>query len=185
MDRNGQVTVDGWTYGGPETQEALLRHQGRGPIQFGRNPDDLAAKAVAFDADGRPICEGIEPIAPGAYDSFEGIRTAKRNAKDIPAKVAAAKAASETLDDAEFAAAMAHLPMPSDAAPDPGAGARVVAGHFDASLAARRTRAGPQDAAEVLAKPAPARADRQDGVPAEYLRNLDAHLAQRMGSKGS
>ncbi len=76
VDRFGQVKRDGWIYGGPSTQEALLRFHGKGQILLGRDPDDLSAPAVAYDAEGNMICEGIEPVRRGAYGSVDGIRDA-------------------------------------------------------------------------------------------------------------
>ena len=81
-DRWGRVTVDGWTYGRPDTQEALLAYHKRGEkVLLGRNPDDFEAPALAWNADDRLICEGIEPQRRGAYGSADGIRQAKRYRK--------------------------------------------------------------------------------------------------------
>ena len=82
VDRWGRVTVDGWTYGQPETQAALLRfHKSGAKVLLGRDPDDFSADCIAFDEDGRQICKGIAQVKAGAYGSKEGIRDAARNRK--------------------------------------------------------------------------------------------------------
>ena len=81
VDRWGCVQVATWTYGGPETQEALLRWHGKGQILVGRDPDDFEAPAVAFDDSGRLICKDIVPVKAGVYGSVEGAREAAKNRK--------------------------------------------------------------------------------------------------------
>ena len=82
VNRAGQIIVDQWVYGDPMTQADLLPYHGKGTkILLGRNPDDLSAPAIAFNADGRLICQGIAHVERGAYDSVDGIRTAARNKK--------------------------------------------------------------------------------------------------------
>jgi len=130
VDRFGRVQVDNSTYGGPDTQEALLRHHGRGPILLGRNPDDLSAPALAWNAKGDLICEGIEPVLAGAYDSVDGIRTSKRNRKAARDAVAKGAAGAEYLSDERLAAHLAAIPTP-------GARCKALARSWRASLAAR------------------------------------------------
>lgn len=82
VDRFGMVKKHGWIYGSPQTQDVLLRFNGKGQrILLGRDPDDFGAPAIAFDDNGDLICEGVEPVQVGAYGSVEGIRTAARNGK--------------------------------------------------------------------------------------------------------
>lgn len=137
VDRNGQVTVDGWVYGGPETQEALLRHLGTGQkVLFGRDPDDYSAPGLAFDADGTRICEGVEAIQRGAYGSVDGAREAARYRKDAAKKAQAAREANNYLEDREFEAELAALDAvhgkPNAPAPQPSK--QVVAGQFKSPL---------------------------------------------------
>lgn len=75
VDRVGQVRVENWIYSGPDTQADLLPYHGKGQrILLGRNPDDFEAPALAFNEDRRLICENIEAVTAGAYDSVEGVR---------------------------------------------------------------------------------------------------------------
>ncbi|WP_323772048.1 hypothetical protein [Antarctobacter sp.] len=75
VDRFGRVAANGWQYGGPETQEALLGFHGTGRrILLGRDPDDFNAPAIAFDDAGSLICRGINPVKRGPYASVDGIR---------------------------------------------------------------------------------------------------------------
>lgn len=110
LPKNAQVRKNGWIYGGPSTQQVLLTYPGTGgKILLGRDPDDFSAPAIAFDEAGRLICEGIEPVQAGSYDSVDGIRDAARNRKAARAAVAAAEMANNYLDDARFAEALAAL----------------------------------------------------------------------------
>lgn len=136
VDRKGQIKADNWYYGGPETQAALLPFHASGQtILLGRNPDDLSADAVAFDESGRLICEGIQAIKPGDYDSFDGIRTAKRNSKAARTAVANAAQLNGYLEDREFDRALSALSdaanAKADAQPEP---PRVVRGRFKGPL---------------------------------------------------
>jgi putative transposase len=147
VDRHGRVQVDGWTYGGPETQEALLRHHKRDRILLGRNPDDFNAPAIAWDAAGNLICEGIAPIVPGAYGSVDGARAGARNRKAARDAVAAGEAASEYLDDEKFRATLAALDIAeADTPPAPGG---IVAGQFGGKLR-RAPRSGKGGAAVAM-----------------------------------
>lgn len=163
VDRWGRVTVDTWTYGGPETQADLLPFFGKGRVLLGRNPDDFSEAAMAFDEDGRLICDGIEPVNKGAYDSKDGVREAARNGKAARDAVAQAEAANDYLNDAEFAAALADLDAykPEESAPED-----VVAARFGSPLQPAR-KAG-------QAKPKLVR----EAIPAEYLKNFDAAIAK-------
>ena len=138
VDRNGQVTVDGWIYGGPETQQTLLRHHGTGQrILLGRDPDDYSAPALAYDADGNRICEGIEPIRRGAYDSTDTARLAARNRKAARQAVKAADDANDYLVDAAYQDALSALDKAwtQDSEPEP---PRKVSGaRFGGPLRAR------------------------------------------------
>ena len=132
VDRWGQVAVDGWTYGGPETMEKLLPFHGNGQrILLGRDPDDFSAPALAYDENGRMICEDIQPIARGAYDSVDGKREAARNRKVARRATDEAEAANNYLTDAEMRARWADLPGLAAA---PQADATVVEGRFGGPL---------------------------------------------------
>ena len=131
VDRWGRVTVDNHTYGGPETQDALLPYHKRDKILLGRDPDNLAAPALAWNADNELICEGIEAIQRRGYGSVDGIRDAARNRS--AARKASRRAAelNDYASDEELRAALAAIPtpdgpkLPTDA---------VVAGHFGGTL---------------------------------------------------
>lgn len=136
VDRTGRVAVNGWHYGGPETQEALIRFHGIGrKILIGRDPDDFSALAIAFDDAGNLICRDIQPVKRGAYGSADGIRDAARNRKAAREATKAAAAANDYLDDAAYAQAMAALNQASksdDTPPPPPR--KVVGGRFGAPL---------------------------------------------------
>ena len=147
VDRHGRVQVDGWTYGGPETQEALLRHHKRDRILLGRNPDDFSAPAIVWDAAGNLICEGIAPIVPGAYGSVDGARAGARNRKAARDAVAAGEAAAGYLDDEKMRATLAALDIAeADTPPAPGG---IVAGQFGGKLR-RAPRSGKGGAAVAM-----------------------------------
>lgn len=162
------MTVLGWTYGGPETQEDLLPYHRRGEaILLGRDPDDFEAPALAWNAENRLICEGIHPVKRGRYGSVDGVREAARNRKAARDAMAAAAEANAYLDGARFRELLASIPDPGPIAPAPAA---VVAGRFNAPLKA--VRVSEEEAAE-----------RRSGVPEEYLRNLDDHIAERAAGR--
>jgi len=95
-----------------------------------------------------------------------GIRDAARNRKAARTAVATAEAANDYLTDAEFKAALALLdapdPVPNDQED------HVVAGRFGAPLKDRPCQA----------------LKAQEAVPVEYLRNMDAALADRRAKGG-
>lgn len=153
VDRNGQITVNGWTYSGPETRSALAPYRKSEPknptggvkIIFGRDPDDFGAPGVAFDEDGNPICRGIEPMKAGKYDSDDGIREAARNRKAARAAEKAAAVANDYLDDAAYRAAMEAVAAgvkTDDAALPP---RKVVGGRFGSPLRDRVERTNTED----------------------------------------
>lgn len=84
VDRNGRVKVEGWTYGGPETQQELMKFfdveggKAREQILVGIDPTDQSAPAIAYNREGRLIAENIMPVIAGAYMSQEGKRNSKR-----------------------------------------------------------------------------------------------------------
>jgi putative transposase len=134
VDRVGQITAEGTIYGGPSTQAALIPYHGdRQRVLLGRDPDDLAAPALAFDENGDLICEGIECIRRGAYNSIEGIRTAERNRKAASRAIRRAEDANEYLTNAELVAALEGLNTDS---PEPPLQPvkKVVGGRFGAPL---------------------------------------------------
>lgn len=90
VDRHGRFEVNGWTYGGPDTQDALLAWHRKGRILAGVDPNDMRAPAVAYDAQGRLISDRIEAIIEGDYLSLKGLREHKRF--DKAARKAIAKA---------------------------------------------------------------------------------------------
>lgn len=168
VDRWGRVMVDGWTYGDPETQDALLPYHGGGQrILLGRNPDDFDQPALAYNDAHELICEGILPVKASPYGSVDGIRTAARNRKAV-------RDATRSLDDAEAFMDAARFKELTDSIPDPGplvpAPAGVVEGHFGGTLKPARS-AVPGAATAVRKLPS--------DVPDEYLRNLDAAIAER------
>lgn len=179
VDRFGQVHVNGWTYGGPDTQDTLLRYRGHGRcILLGRNPDDFEQPAIAFDADRRLICESIAPVHKGVYMSADGIRQEARNRKAARRTAAANEAANRTRDDHEMDALLARLPGPAEA-PEPVAPARrVVAGRFGGPVALRAAPdAPPAKAATTAVDP---------DFMASCLANLDASLGlKRSGGEGA
>lgn len=161
VDRWGQVKVDDWTYGQPDTQEDLIDyHKSKAQILLGRDPDDFSAPALAWNADNRLICEGIKPVKRGAYGSVDGIRDAQRNRKAAREASNRAAEANNYMADAKFKAAMAAIPTPE---PDLPTDAPLVAGRFGGSLQTRR-------------KPKPD-AEQSTVITAEMRRNMDAHLA--------
>lgn len=120
VDRHGRVRVKTWTYGGPDTQAALLPWHGKGQILIGRDPDDFEAPAIAFDDTGRLICKDIQPVRAGAYGSVDGAREAAAHRKAARDAIRQAAEANSYLDDAGFAAALADLLLSdSDDAPPP------------------------------------------------------------------
>lgn len=162
VDRFGRVQVHGWTYGGASTQEALLPFHGTGKrVLLGRDPDDFAAPALAFDEDGNLICEGIEPVEAGAYGSVQGIRQADRNRKAARAAVTAGTEASDYLADAELTAALAALNGLQRPAPDTKKG--VVRGQFKSPIKASK-------------QPKPMGSG--GAIPLEFLNNEKSALAQ-------
>jgi len=174
VDRFGQMTVDNWTYGGPDTQEALLRYHGKGPILLGRNPDDLIAPALAWNAEGDLICEGIAPVLAGARGSVDGSRDAARNRKAARDAVAAGVAGAGYLSDMRLAATLAAIPTPGAPEQSPGP---VVAGQFGGTL--RRHVA---EAAQARAEPDSAR--ERTAIQAEMAENLRRAVAARLAKRG-
>ena len=167
VNRAGQIIVDQWVYGDPMTQADLLPYHGKGTkILLGRNPDDLSAPAIAFNADGRLICQGIAHVERGAYDSVDGIRTAARNKKAARDATTKADIANNYLTDKEFADALAALDTPSEAPAVPKS-KKVVGARFGGPL--RETAA---------------RSDETDTIPAEFYRNMDTALARKKASGG-
>jgi len=165
VDRHGQVRKDGWVYGSWNTQETLLRHHGTGrQILLGRDPDDYAAPAIAFDAHGNLICEGIESITAGKYMSADGAREAERNIKAARKAAAEAERANDYLTDYKFQQALGTDPDQPPAPDSP-----VVRGHF----------ASPLQTTEKTKREEP-----KEKVPAEFLKNQDAAMAARRGRGG-
>lgn len=169
VDRWGRVTVEGWTYGDPETREALLKyHKPKEGVRIllGRNPDDFDQPALAYNEAGTLICEGILPVKPGAYGSVDGIRMAKRNRSAVKAATRRLEEAGTFMDAARFKELTDSIPDPGPLAPAP---AGVVEGQFGSTL--KPARLAPVEPAHEVRKA-------RSGVPEEYLRNLDAALAQ-------
>lgn len=171
VDRFGRVAVNGWLYGGPDTQDALLRFHGTGKrILLGRDPDDFSAPAMAYDEDGVFICRDIEPVKPGVYGSVDSIRDAARNRKAARAAVSAAEVANDYLDNEAYAEALAALnaaTMPEDTPPAPVQ--KVVGGRFGTPLRSKAPRADQE----------------KEIIPAEFLQNMDTELAAKRSRGGS
>ena len=159
VDRWGRVQVATWTYGDPETQDALLRWHGKGQILIGRDPDDFEAPAVAFDETGRLICKDIMPVKAGVYGSVDGAREAARNRKAARDAVRQAHEANAYLDDAAFAAALADLSS-GDAEEAPLPPAKVIGARFGGLQPNRAAAPAKQPKAK-------------SALTAEMLRNLD------------
>jgi putative transposase len=179
VDRWGRVALDGWTYGDPATQAALIGYHGQGRILIGRDPDDLAAPAVAYTAVGELICEGIAPVKPGAYGSKEGARQAARNRKAAREAAALAEAKHDLMTRAELAAALAQLPGGPARPPEPRPAKGVVAGRFGGPL---RPNGGP--AAARVTGPSPEMERNFLSALAECEARgvkLDVILAERQG----
>lgn len=167
VDRVGQMKVDGWVYGGPDTQSALLPYHGEGQrVLLGRDPEDFTAPALAFDEDGLLICEGIEHVVRGAYRSAEGAQRAARNRLAARKKAAEAEAANDYMAEHDFAEALANLPDPQPMTRP--AGQKVIGGRFGGPTRDR-------SAADAPGK---------GSVPAEFLRNMDRALAGATGKGG-
>lgn len=170
VDRLGRIVVNGWTYGEADTQEKLLRFHGKDQqILLGRDPYDFSAPAIAYDAAGHFICEGIIPVARGAYDSLDGIRKAAQNRKAARAAVQAAAVANDYLADQEFKALLAKLDESIAAKPDVTVrGNGLLAPNFKTPL---RSKAKPK-------------ADDNQVIPADYLKIMDTALAAKMAQRG-
>jgi len=170
VDRHGRVQVDSWTYGGPETQAALLPHHKRDRILLGRNPDDFSAPAIAWDAAGNLICEDIAPIERGAYGSVDGARAGARNRKAARDAVAAGEAAAEYLDDEKMRATLAALDIAeADAPPAPGG---IVAGQFGGKLRrVPRTDKGKGGAAVAMLPAVP-----EEPLPEDWRANFQRSI---------
>lgn len=166
VDRVGRVHVGTWSYGGPETQAALLPWHKQGQILVGRDPDNFEAPAVAFDSEGYLICKGIEPVKAGAYDSVDGAREAAKNRKAARQAVAAAEVANTYLTDADMAAALIALDaLDTPKGTEPEYPAKVVGARFGGTL---------RPARKAVERPKAAK------VPEEFLRNMDAALAAKL-----
>ena len=179
VNRWGQVQIDTWTYGGPETQEDLLRYHKKGEaILLGRDPDDFAAPALAWNAENELICEGIQSVKRGAYGSVDGVRQASANRKAASDAVKAAAVANNYLGTAEMKAALAAIPTPSGPTP---AASGVVAGQFSGKLKTRkRAGAAPEvDEADLDLIGQITRGRRF--LTEEHLQNLDKDSARKLG----
>ena len=123
VNRWGQVEIDTWTYGAPDTQEDLLPyHRKSEAILLGRDPDNFEALAMAWNAKDELTCEFVQPVKRGACGSVDGIRQAATNrkaAREAVSAAAAAAAANNYLSDAERKAALAAIPTPGAPSPTP------------------------------------------------------------------
>lgn len=162
VDRWGRVQVATWTYGDPETQDALLRWHGKGKILIGRDPDDFEAPAIAYDETGRLICKDIMPVKAGVYGSVDGAREAAKNRKAARDAVRRAHEANAYLDDAAFAAALADLGA-GDAGEAPLPPAKVIGARFGGLQPNRAAAPETQPKAKSAMTP-------------EMQRNFDQHI---------
>lgn len=164
VNRHGQIMVKKRVYGGPETHDALLTYHGnKQRILWGRDPEGLSAGALAFDDNGHLICEAIQAIERGTCDNMDGIRTAARNGKASRDAYSAAEDANNYLFNSELVAALAALDQGEGRTPlkqPEAAPAKVVGARFGSPLREPRIEA-----------PDP------EGVPAEYIKNFEAHVA--------
>lgn len=150
VDRNTQITLNGWAYGGPETQEALAPYRRGGSrnltggtqILLGRDPDNFNVPAMAYDADGNFICEDIQPVKRGAYDSADGIREASRNRKAARDATKAAEVANNYLDDEAYQVAFAALDAAAKADDMPPPKRKVQGARFGGPLKAPKPKPG-------------------------------------------
>lgn len=170
VNHEGRFTVNGWTYGHPETMVALLRFydvargKAREPIMVGIDPNDHSAPAVAYDRNGNPIAKDIRPVIPGAYMSQEGKRDHDRYTK---AANDLAKQAGELGRKASAAAVAKGRAAYAKNTPT-------------APVTTPSTVVQPQFNGALKAKPKP----EADAVPAEYIANMDRwHARMESGSK--
>ncbi len=179
VNRWGQVEIDTRTNGAPDTQSLLLPYHKQGEaILLGRDPDDFAAPALAWNAKNELICEGIQPVARGAYGSVDSIRQAATNRKTAREAVSAAAAANNYLNDADMKAALAAIPTPGAPTPAP---AGVVAGQVSGKLKTQKrgSAALEVDDDEVNLVAQFARGRRF--LTEEHLQYLDKATAQKLG----
>jgi len=173
VDRIGQVLVNGWGYGDPVTQENLLPYRKGGAknpkggvkINFGRDPDDFSAPAMAYDLNGKLICGNIAPFKRGAYGSVDGIRDAAHKRKAAKVDIKAAGRANNYLDDAAYNRAMAALDFAIDTEDSPmPPSQKVVGARFGIPL---------QDNPPLENESA------QAAIPEEFRQNMDIALAAK------
>ena len=179
VNRWGQVTIDTWTYGAPDTQQDLLPYHKSGEaVLLGGEPDDFTAPALAWNAKNELICEGIQPVARGAYGSVDGIRQAATNRKAAREAVSAAAVAHNYLTDSDLKAALAAIPTPGAPTPAP---AGVVAGQFSGKLNTRKRGNAAADVDEAELDLTAQLARGRKFLTEDHLKNLDKDSAQRLG----
>ena len=179
VTRWGQVEIDTWTYGAPDTQEDLLPYYRKSEaILLGRDPDNFEAPAMAWNAKDELTCEFVQPVKRGACGSVDGIRQAATDRKAAREAVSAAAAANNYLSDAERKAALAAIPTPGAPSPTPTA---VVAGQFSSKLKTKKRRSATpavdDDEVNLVAQ----LAHGHRFLTKEHLQNLDKDLAQKLG----
>jgi len=179
VNRWGQIEIDTWTYGAPDTQDMLLPYNRKGEaVLLGRDPDDFTAPALAWNAKDELICEGIQPVIRGAYGSVDGIRQAATNRKAARAAVTAAAEANNYLDNAELNAALAAIPSPGAPTTAPAA---VVAGQFSGKLKQRKRVNAPADVEDEELELVGQLARGKRFLTEEHLKNLDKATAPKQG----
>lgn len=179
VTRWGQVVIDGWTYGAPDTQENLLPYHRQGEaVLLGRDPDDFSAPALAWNARNDLICEGIQPVARGAYGSVDGIRQAAGNRKAAREAVSAAAKANNYLGDADLKAALAAIPTPGGPTP---AQAGVVAGQFSGKLNTRKRNSSAPEFEDSELDLVAQLAKGRKFLTEQHLQNLDRDSARKLG----
>lgn len=147
VNKMGRFEVNGWVYGGPDTQDALLafydHRKGRAKDQIlvGIDPNDYTQPAVAYDRDGRIVAQDIQPITAGEYRSRASANEAARYGK---AARTATKAAQEALRQRDAALERRADAAYQNAAPTaPSAPvSSVVQPRFNAPLRERPTEKG-------------------------------------------
>lgn len=143
----GRFSIGDWTYGGPDTQDALLaffdhrRGRAKDQILVGIDPNDYSQPAVAYDRDGYKIAEDIQPIIAGEYVSRASANEAARYGK---AARKATKVAQEALRQRDAALERRADAAYQNAAPTaPSAPvSSVVQPRFNAPLRERPTEKG-------------------------------------------
>lgn len=119
VDRFGQITVNGWTYGDNDSCWKLLTRHKQDRVIFGYDPDDFSVPGVVMDADCRIILRGMQPREAGDYTDAAGARKAAAEAKALRRKIEEGFAAHDLLSRREAQKMLAKVLAPEPhGAPD-------------------------------------------------------------------